>query len=351
VFYRSLEWNCPRIFIGEIMSLPIAENTWTFNINNIDYDEASPNNAGMKLYWMLKDTLNSFAVWSVVASSNGTSHSNIGDGGDVDHWDAWSDLVIGDSWVVLENSVTGEQLLIDSDSGSAYVGQIRYSATGSFGTDGAVDAAPSSTEEIMIIDGSIMSATLDSFCVNGIISSDGKSTRLFWLEREGNEYAGNVLIMDEVADTPTEWTSTYKRCVNILTGPTFTNYWSGSSPLLANYIDSGDFYIYWADAVPSEGNYPVSAIRSTVNLSESATQVVPDNYTYTERDGYSFAPISLYLDTYAKGGGVGRLKDIFWAPSVLPTGTTFDSSGSRNWIKWGCFIFPWDGATTPRLAP
>jgi len=337
------------------MGIPVAENgPWIFNLNNLCQGNDTGVGVAQKFAWTLKDSIVQFSQWSVVASSNGTSFANIGAGGDVDYWDAYTD-VVEDSWVILENSVTSEQFRIECYHVDLIYIDIRYSATGAFNADGNATTPPTDSESVLLFHGALINPLPVSVVVNSMISSDGKCTRIFWNGRVNNtmETFGNVILMEEVYDAPGEWLSTYKRCVNILPIVRGGSAPSTIGPLLTDYKSHGTFDVYLKDAVPSEAHYLCSNTRIVSDLEGDADTPIADNQAYLSfQDGFSISPITLYKSSRYDGGGLGRFKDIFWAPSLgIYSFTTADDEGSREWIKWGCFLLPWDGATKPITAP
>jgi hypothetical protein len=328
------------------MSTASKEKTWSFNVNNY-YDDATPDNVGQYVAYQIKVILASFDDWSVIASSNGTSHSNIGAGGDVDHWDSQSDVVGGDSWVLLENSVTGEQFCLDMDAAAETSSAMYYSATGAFNADGTLTAPPTYSEGVEIFDSSHVETTVDSCVVSGMITSDGTCTRIFWETLDGTDSGGNIIIMDEVVSAPSEWTSTYKRCVYFLGPSTTAAAEKSKAPRLVD-ADGQVWYCYLEDAGGSDwySAYQTaecySATMAGGNIADPISSVTAAMGWIT---GSPASPMSLFRPDVDHGGNLGRLQDIYWAPEAHDSLDIYPGDGSGDWIKIGCFIVPWDGST------
>lgn len=336
------------------MGMPALERgPWSFYLNKAYHSEIVAN-VSRQVIFQLKDSIAYFSQWSVVASSDGTTFSNIGAGGDVDHWDDASDVVGSKSWVILENSVTGEQLLIDAHNSNTEFCTLHWSVTGDFGTNGTATSPPTATEYVELLNGALSDSTLASMVMHAMCSADGKSTRILWAGRYSSDYGGNVLFLEELANPPDEWISTHKRCANFVSlwrdgdypltrGPVFSDYGEGTQ---------NDWDIYWKDAEPSEGHYIARANLPKTRFLDAGdvamgTYDIQNNWRYLGEDGFSASPISILRQNSEKGGGKGRLQDLYWAPPMLPSWTTVDSTGSREWFKMGCFLVPWDGSTKP----
>jgi len=331
------------------MTFPTVENgPWVFNINNISGKHDTSAELRIWAFFNLKEVLISFDEWSVVASANGSSFANIGAGGDVDLWDTISDIVAGSSWVVVENSVTGEQLCIDAYSATTYYGHFRYSATGSFQADGDATTPPTVTESIDLLPISTIwiDMTCQEACIHGMISADGKCTRIYVHQREITAWTsgGFLLLMEELADTPDVWTSTHKRCILRSSPTTLTTTTYTKTPALSTLVGKV-WYCHLKDASPSEGNfdaYPTAccylALDTTGGLSPF---VLADRYGFS--NGYCLSPIGIFRPDADHGGGLGRLQDMFWAPLRHDTFQTYDQPTDKAWIKIGGLILPWNG--------
>jgi len=321
---------------------------WVFSVNN-DCSEVAENDTIKHSMWQLKESLVSFSEWSVVASSDSSSVKNIGDGSP-DLWTAWADLVWGNpgvahSWIILENSVTGEQLCIDCNTGVYSWFEVVYSATGSFAVDGTTSDRPTDTESVIIKDRirRTFDAGLDGAVVHAMISADGKCTRWCISQRDATYYGGWYVGLEELVETPTVWTSAHKRCVFVWDWDiSVFNTPSGKDPR-ALYFDSDRWRCYLEDDTPYAGwdaCYSTCECYNGFNVN-GGDAVYRNVNNLTWLGGYSAAPIGIYRVDAERGGSLGRLQDIYWAPYAQDTYDMSDAT-KQDWIVFGCFMVPWN---------
>ena len=339
------------------MGAPALENgPWNFDVNN-DCSETATLDSKRHACWQTKESLAGFSAWSVVASSDSSSVKNIGDASP-DLWTAWSNVVFGvgaHSWIILENSVTGEQLCIDCNTADVQQVSILCSATGAFNTDGTTSARPTSSETRDIITAGSRDAlgatTLDGIIVHAMISNDSKCTRFTWHQMGTTSNTGDfVVLLEEAVNTPSQWTGSFKRVVythgsNISLDTVNT----GKSPKELELDLTERMYAYLVDATPYAGwNGSRVTCECLGDLANSAAESIYGNAVYSAfLEGYSVQPIGLFRPYATRGGGIGRLQDVHWAHRAHDTYDTYDGSGSREWIKIGCLLLPWNG--TPPL--
>ena len=184
------------------MTLPVLENgPWVFSVNH-DCSESSALNSKRHALWQVKESLVSFDAWSVVASCDSSSVKNIGDGSP-DLWTTWANVVFGsgaNSWVILENSVTSEQILIHCKTTTVERFDLYYSATGAFNTDGTTTDSPTYTEGFWLAGASNLNA-IGSSSINGIVvhamtSADSKCTRFYLHQRYGTLSGGYLAVFE-----------------------------------------------------------------------------------------------------------------------------------------------------------
>jgi len=344
------------------MTVPALTNgPWVFSVNH-NCPGAEANEIGMRSIFQVKQCLVSFAAWSAVASSDSLAVKNIGDGSP-DLWTAYTDLIWGNpgvvhSWVILENSVTGEQLCLDCN----YTGVIRwmevvYSATGAFAADGTTSNRPTDTESQVILKrtSNWLDETPDGAVVHAMISADGKCTRWYVHQRDGEQECGWYVGLEELANPPVIWTSTHKRCVfywdhNIV----MATAGSGMSPTATNFDPAtAKWYCYLKDATPYEG---WNTCRSTAECYNGFNTNSGDPFYRNETlqtwlgNAYPVSPIGMYRDDAVRGAGLGKLQDIYWGYINHRPLDTYDGDSSREWIKFGCFMVPWNG-TEPLRVP
>ena len=337
------------------MGLPTLENgPWTFNVNNV-VSEATID-ANCKHIWMeMKDVLASFSQWSVVASADGVSVKNIGDASP-DLWTDWTtDIIKGDSWVLLENSVTGEQFLMDvARSDNIYMGILEWSPTGSYNTDGTATVRPTATEHVDIVPNGnfVMDSGIDGGVVHAMVSNDGKCTRLIVHQVDGTSDGCFFLAFEELANPNSDWTSTHKRCVltdaSVITSTTNTS----KSPA-ASYLEDQLWDCYLKDASTEHGHQLAYAtVSSWGSWSAALANGIMRSSTNNAWGGYWVSPIGIVIGSTVFGGSLGRIQDMYAAQESHNTLDTYDGAGSKEWVKFGGLMLPWNGTTpTPASAP
>mgnify|MGYP006971703393 FL=1 len=68
--------------------------------------------------------------------------------------------------------------------------------------------------------------------------------------------------------------------------------------------------------------------------------------------GWPLDEIVLFSSTAGRRGKFGKLVDLYYTSDGVSNGSTFPSDGSRQWVKFGCLVFAWDGTPgVPGTAP
>lgn len=333
------------------MTGPSLQNgPWEFNTNN-KIQAASVTVLGRELTFLLKDIVVGFSVWSVVGSSDGNTVKQVGDQSP-DLWLTSANVVRSTgahSWIVLENSVTGEQILLDgrysSTSNDLY---IVHSAPGDFTTSGATTlVAPTSAQGQVVMSDSysyIYSSGLPKeTVVHGMMSADGKCLRLFHYTQNPGYYSGGALyLFEEVYNPPSSWTSTHKRCVFRPGSIYSSGVYSTQSPR-KNEAEGQNWFCHLKTATPSEGNYAFYATAERYGA--SVYPVYSATVTSALNAGFVVSPIGLFRPDADHGGAVGNLKDIYWKSKGHAFFQCFrGDTGPREWIVLGVFVLPWDGS-------
>lgn len=339
------------------MPLPTKTKTWNYSVNH-DCTEASIEDTAKHSIHQMKVALASFSQWSVVASSDSSSVKNIGDGSP-DLWSDWStDVVWGagaHSWVILENSVTGAQICFDCTNLNYQFMDIVYSATGAFNADGTTSARPTDSESIYIHDTlQWITATVDGVVVNAMCSSDGKITRGYFYETDGASKGGVFFGLEEMTGVPTQWDDAVPQAVlrentniGLATAPT------NQSPKVANFDSTTEKnYMYLTDDTPYEG-WNLAYLTTECYHQWSGDQGNPlyeVNSSLDWNDGFPMTAMGLFRTTSPRQGGMGAFQDIYLAPEQHQTLTSYPDDSTHLWVKWGCFVVPWNG-TEPVEAP
>ena len=336
------------------MSLPTKEKTWVYQythptlgvISSVNQDlntSGAQTTDHQTVLLRIKQTLLGFAggFWTVRRSSNGSSVANS------DLWTTaasivWHNSSSARSWLVLVNSETGMEFLIDcQNSGGADVtiynrGLFGFSFTGFTATAGTTTARPTAIDEQTQ---NFSSDTSNYWSLSGhwppafdsalhvIQSSDGKNTRVFLF------IAGTPrlsMCMDTVKNPSTGWATPVVYWVQ---GPT-------------------DACWTYADLMATAGKSPLMKHSSTIGNAYLTTEggnagPVPAAVT-------SLNEISGVWNYYKAGvasvvagirGQHGRIPDFYFVPSAAINGDTFPADGSRLWVVVGNTIQPWNGTS------
>lgn len=332
------------------MGAPAHERTWTFSLNH-DESGASVNDTCKNAYFRIKSIIAGFSAWSVVASSNASSVKNIGDASP-DLWSSTSDITfagegVAHSWVVLENSVTGVQICIDCIGATYTKVRILCSHDGSYNTDGTTTDRPTAGYDLFLVSHGFhfISPTTDGAVVHGMISDDNKSTRIIVHQRDGSNNGDSILFLEGIADPIASWEEQermfcprWQADVNLSTTNTLKD------PRLSIY--GSNFYVspvngLWISVYPTSECYNAFG-------GDAGTFIASIGQDQDWSGGYPVNPIGLYKAGY---GSMGRLRDLYFANTNHDTYDLYDEAGSKDWIKIGCFLLPWDGSSTPLEVP
>lgn len=338
------------------MVAPVIQNgPWTFSVNRVvrASDKILTAEGRREVIYQLKEALVSFAAWSVVASSNAISVKNVGDASP-DLWDSYIDVVSAPvtnphGWIVLENSTTGEQLCIDMGMGGtgAYNLTLIYSATGSFSTDGTTGDRPTAAEsQLGIQNRSVWIHTVvNGAVVHAMISADNKITRWYIHQRNGASSGGWFVGLEELKDPPAVWTSTHKRCLvspNVHT--TISTAPIGKSPRSWIHLGSGySPHCYLADTTPSAGWDSVRLTTPCMGYGSNTDSLFEHTNTLDWGGGYAAGVLGVFNPAVERGGGLGTIQDMYFAPTRHDTYNMYDGVNNKEWIKFGCFMVPWNG--------
>lgn len=337
------------------MTIPALENgPWTFDVQNVCGEGESEEVIAKEILLQIKNSMVALS-WSVVASCDSVSVKNIGDA-DPDLWVDVSDVVFsssGDrSWIILENSITGEQFCINYTGSNYTYCYFRIAPDGTFNADGTTSGRPTTSGgTYLIVNGSVktfISYPCDVAFVHIMMSADKKCTRIVIHYEAGSNSGSRVLLLDEVINTPAPWIGALKRCYTqwVREAPAMSAVNTGKGPLIQDWEHENMWLCYLQDATPYSGyNYAYPTSEGYNGLVSNAS--MPSKYsTYVTEflDGYLCSQIGLFRDHADHGGGLGRLQDIYWAQDSHDTMDTYDSGGSRQWVKFGCLMLPWDGS-------
>jgi hypothetical protein len=350
------------------MSAPTLEKgPYIFNVNNLFVESDGTNKCKRELLELkncLVDLGGTDAIWTVIASCDATDYVNIQDlDEEHDLWDSIADVnngYIGNahSWCILKNKTTNGQLLIDYIRNTPTVyphyAEIRYSPGGTFADDGTTLAAPTSTDAAAIwwrdytFSDSSYYSNMNKVVINVMTSADHKITRWYNHNRRSGTglRGGSIGLIEEVQNTPSEWNSTIKTAVMVNRDGCVSAYIPyDMSPTLGQVDDGDAFYVRYETAEPYASwltTYPVMECHS--GLDGNYGRPIHRTNRCRTGGGYPVCPIGLFRAGNPKGGYLGRLTDIYIGQHSHYSLDTFPADGSRTWIKWGCFMVPWDGS-------
>jgi len=335
---------------------PVLERTWQFANNTVitgETTQAGGTTDGTEyrknLLLHLKNTLTGFALnpWTVAGSSSFALLAGAMDG--VDRWSTiadlrWSSSLSGQrSWIVLQNSQLGIQLLFDCYNSANFDGagaQAFVAPVGTPFTGGSVTARPTSAAEVQILSGTATTRggwgsgddtnTPRTYLVHIQHSADGKATRVVTIF---NGVTIGFWLFDEIVDTPGlvlthPWVARIEQSGTDDTDSITlaTTYDGAHTAGRSNAGAKVDYYL----AQPS------SAWR---NLSASELLTTPNPY-----DGrLTLSEVGLACQTAGWTGFFGRVADLWYAPTAGYTGRGYPAS-SNALVQFGVLVFPWDGS-------
>ena len=331
------------------MALPVLSKTWQFSVNNVVTWQVDASTTLKKLIFQFKAILLALplAPWVVVSSSDSST------AGASDKWLTYANCVAGSgsgnarAWIVLRNSVTNVQLLMDMngngnspnplESGMTWV----MSPAAGF-TGGSTTARPTATDEILItaVTGNgnnagfflyYNSSTPQQVVLNVMQSTDGQCLRWIMFANGLSRHFG---ILDFLAEA-----------VSGFTNPVFMNVSStgGVEPGYGNTLNTTTT-LFRKGATVYGGNWTAEGIRSQ-NMPENSISIVPNEYDGT----WPMYPAGFMGSTTNTRGRLGRFYDIWFGASVLGEGFCYPNDGTRQFLQVGGVIVPWNGSL-PQIA-
>lgn len=348
------------------MGAPVLEKgPYIFNVNNL-FTESNTTNKAKRILLELKNCLVNLGgantIWTVVASSNGVDFVNIGGDEPFDLWNSISDIVNAangspHSWCVLENLFTGQQLIIAADVATADKCEFYVSPGGTIAADGSASNNPTATDYGGLwytgTSFTTLTSTYTKFVINVMTSADYTITRIYVHERSNTtgEAGGKTAFIENAQGTPGEWNSAIKfvRLANNY-NVAFSFEPNTKTPKLSDF-DGASIVARYQTAEPYDawvGAYPTCECYSNL-LSAQADPLMQSDVGQAFSGGHPITPIGIFNIANPKGGSLGRLTDIYLGQAWHDTLDTFPSDGSRLWVKWGCFVVPWNG-TIPQDA-
>lgn len=339
--------------------LILEKGPYIFNVNNL-FSEANTTDKAKRILLELKNCLVALGgqdqIWTVVASSNGVDFVNIGGTEPLDLWNSISDIVFAangtaHSWCILENVFTGQQIIITPNSIAVDQVNIVLSPDGLIASDGTETTNPTCTDYGLLWSADNSFTSTDSnylkFVINVMSSADYTITRFYLHERNSltDATGGMIGLIENVQNTPEEWNSEIKFVMfEHGTSVAYSTTPSTKTPTLS-YFDGDTLSVRYQTAAPYNewlNAYPTCECYGALYPDNRADPVIQNATNQV-------SPIGIFKPANPKGGAMGRLTDIYLGQSTHDTLTTYPATGSRLWVKWGCFVVPWNG-TPPQDA-
>lgn len=322
------------------MALPTLVKTWQYSVNNVQTIGATVEESVDKLLLQIKNSLIGFASspWTVVGSSNGTAAGMDA----VDRWSTVADLVhayagTAHSWIVLKQAAlsgSNFQLLISCDNSGAYTCSFRVSYNDGF-TGGSVTDDPTATDSHTIKSGTQIfpNSTFRSI-LHASQASDGTCTRLVWCY-------SNTAIGFLAIETLNNAVAGMTRPVAVLCQ---ANYYA-TPTLTRGAFETSGYGVFFRQASTNRNgsNYLTEEYCSSSPLGVQFNSVA--NEISSE---WPISPMGLASTATGVRGRHGSFYDLFWGTNNHAVGTTYPLDGSKQFVQFDEFVFPWNG-TAPLL--
>lgn len=322
---------------------PIPELTWQIR-GNIAIGAGVAPSSLTDYYWKLKEVLVGnagpdwaalSAPWTVVLSCDGSTVSDP----NIDLLLTANNFVFNNeggahSWIILQQPVTGLQLLISARRDNPYWCRVSASWVGF--TGGTTTASPAAGDAVVFVDTNSSQQPFSQNHGSGFLhvwhSSDGAHTR-FAACVSGTTCV--FVTFDKV--TPQ-------------TGLTWV------APSVCSYLQSGDYLnsIVTFDNYKSNANMHcnLTGVGGLYCTCETwGNQGYPVNFTtaMASTGTWCVAPIPGLWGGSGKyampsSAGASALPDILWGCSTIVNGSGYlePGTGARNWVQLGNFVLPWD---------
>ncbi len=354
-----------------------AGNDGTFTITAVDTSAGAWvefTNSGSPVFEV--DTACSAKVlwgnFTVPLTLKGSSGSQAGRGAGMDGKDRWlvpSDIRSAGSgdrdWFVVETANGAELLFWHYSNNVSYeyeYAAVYFSENGF--TGGTTSTRPTADDEFERINGSLRwgphyDPNGRTFYFHAMMSNDGHHFRFFThcdaytgssmfvaIEAAKNPVTGGALIPWNGNNNMWWWVSCANQATNadILTYEQFRD--AGKVVTIIDKDGSAGGPYYTGMAMTSE---------AFGGDNQELGKVLDVRANGLAEGNVYFWPIGLVSNTTSIKGRLARIADLWFAPDSgvwCRTGATFSSAGSKTFVRWGDFVFPWDGSSfMPRRAP
>jgi hypothetical protein len=288
--------------------------------------------------------------WVVEYSCDGSTAGSAGD--NVDRWtDANTDLIWNTSgnahsWMVLSQAGLGIEICIDliQNSNSNDGAELIFVVSAGAGfTGGSTTARPTATDELWLRDTNAWGSGANGGGAHDYVwhmwrSEDGEATALVI------HYADNPLgfwYFGAPQSPSSGWSGTQ-----------FIATVMGENSDTTQVLNPDDFYLaasmrtYRSNRLSTANPYNITTLylsADTFGGGDFMGEFTVDNDITGE---YALGVMGLVSLESNFRGRMGSVFDLYWGQNVL--GQPFDtypSGGAKNWVQFGAFVFPWDGAT------
>jgi hypothetical protein len=335
------------------MLTPTKEKTW-LGLTNYSINSGVLLTDAQATAFKIIDYLISIG-WTCVMSSNHTSY------GAARYINSAADWVYGysnavGSWIVLQNPgglgpTTAQLLLYSYDAVAQCSDCCRFSPGGLY-TGGNTTTLPTATDEIAIKttgDSTVQSigGTAAQKYLNILYSSDFACTRIFVCQ---GGYCAFYMMIEKLKSPPANtatadnWHIWYapSGCGTVADKPTIAYMWSSSAYGFGRYSATPLTLAHWHTGPSLNGGHLGNLVTAPMPEQSVAGTTWPAWPIGIAAYNISGSPSFVYEDR-------GQLYDIAWGCASQVTGSTYDSAGSKSWVKMGSIWIPWDGST-PMIA-
>lgn len=330
------------------MTLPTLEKTWLLSVNNAVTASSTYTNDFKALFLDVKNTLLTLggaSAWTVVGSSN----SSVAGLDGVDRLTNYASIVNATggsarSWIVLQQSALSSkfQVLFDFSVYDVYDVYVKVSPAAGF-VGGSTTAAPTASDSYTINDTGIFRWITHYDRYNPVMfnvwhSTDGTMTRI------GLVHAGHVmglLMFEKPRDVITQWTDP-SICIMA------QEYYAASNAHNCWYWYLTNYSYFYGRISNRTANFTmVQHSSGDTTTSAQGLQAYQRGYN-TIINEFEVFPLGLYCTTDAIRGRHGNLCDVWTTHATIPDCSTFPRDDSRQFVKWGPFVLPWNGVDRVR---
>jgi hypothetical protein len=323
------------------MALPVLEKTWQYNVNQAIASAAILAQC-QSLMYAIKSSMISVVQhpWTVWGSCDSL---NFGNNDGVDRWAAAANCVwpvgVGNaySWIVLTQAALGGNfsICIALDAPSAYTEcTIVMSPLAGFSSDGALNARPTATDEIVIISKSKWGCTTTGTRaqkLHYLQSTDGQCSRV---AVHSNSVNHCLWMFESLKDAAT--TSWANPSVVMIAAST-----TGAAYTTVNNLSSALTPLFRASIA---GNV-ARLCMTTASGNVVGTANLVTTQTFADEDSGEWPLFPVFVDSVIvpTRGRKGMLYDFWFGSSGLANGTQYPADASRTFAQMGQVVVPWDG--------